>query len=154
MAFLFEKLEVHQKVVVCGMLYTGLEMNSSLPLLVAPDLFGMIKLSPAEPIPESILRASPCFVARTDDELSIVAPLEVITAIGPSAGRFRLIRIALAFGMTESGILKRIADPFAAAGVWILALGTHDTDYVLIREEQFQRAIAALKNAGHQIISA
>ena len=117
-----------------------------------PGPFGMIKLAAAAPIPEGITRASPCFIARTKDELSIVAPYDAVEVIGPSAGVFRLIRVALTFGITESGILKRIADPLAEAGVWILVLGTHDTDYVLIRDDQFKDATVALRRAGHRFV--
>jgi hypothetical protein len=44
-----------------------------------------------------------------------------------------------------------VIDPLAATGIWILALGTHDTDYILVRDDQFQSAIAALRRAGHVV---
>ncbi len=126
-------------------------MLTPLPLRVDPNVFGLVKLNPAEPVPPGVLQAAPCFVARTPDELSIVAPLDVVSAVGPSAGRFRLLQIALTFGTTEYGILKQVLDPLAAAGVWVLALGTHDTDYVLVRADQLTGTVAALRQAGHQV---
>lgn len=111
----------------------------------------MTKLNAADPLPEVIQNASPCFVARTADELSIIASLEIIESIGKSVGRFRLISVAMTFGTTETGILSSLVVPLADAGIWILSLGTHDTDYILLRDDQFDAAIAALKDAGHQI---
>ena len=119
-----------------------------LPLTVLSDEFSLVKLDADEPIPEVVLRSPMCFVARTDDELSIVAPLGTLDS---AAGRYRLLRIELVFGTNETGVLKRIADPLAAAGVWLLALGTHDRDYFLVRQDQFETAVAALRAAGHDV---
>jgi hypothetical protein len=58
----------------------------------------------------------------------------------------------MTFGTTESGILKQVIDPLAHALVWVLALGTHDTDYVLVREDQVGIAVQALRDAGHRVI--
>ena len=118
-----------------------------------PHRFGMIRLGPSDAIPAAALSATNCFIARTATELSIVARLATVEALGVSAGTFRLIGIAATFGTTETGILKRIVDPLAAAGVWILALGTHDTDYVLVREDQCEVAVEALCRAGHQFVA-
>lgn len=59
------------------------------------------------------------------------------------------VRGPLAF--SETGILESLARPLAAAGVSILALSTHDTDYVLVSQESVQSAVQALKNAGHVV---
>ena len=70
----------------------------------------------------------------------------VVGLFGQSVGRFRLTRIALKYGTTESDILKRVVDPLAAAR-WVLAIGAHDTDYVMVREDQLQTAVSALRAA-------
>jgi len=49
------------------------------------------------------------------------------------------------------GILVSLATPLADAGIPILAIGTHDTDYVLVREADLERAIGALQRAGHEV---
>lgn len=116
-----------------------------LPLILHDEVFGLQRLDPSVPIPPRLLKAAPVFLARTHHELSIVAPIERCS----SEGRFRLIQIDAVFGDTESGILKQLIDPLAAAGVWILALCTHDTDYILVREDQLSSAIHALSLAGH-----
>ena len=41
--------------------------------------------------------------------------------------------------------------PLAAAHVSLFAVGTYDTDYVLIPDAQRNAAIAALEAAGHSI---
>ena len=45
-------------------------------------------------------------------------------------------------------MLARIATPLAAAGIPIFAIATYDTDYVLVRETDLERALAALGPGG------
>jgi hypothetical protein len=51
------------------------------------------------------------------------------------------------------GVLVSLATPLADAGIPILAIGTHDTDYVLVREADLDRAVGALQHAGHEVDS-
>ncbi|MFL6213752.1 MAG: ACT domain-containing protein [Blastocatellia bacterium] len=50
-----------------------------------------------------------------------------------------------------TGILASIAGPLAEARISIFALATFDTDYILVKEEQYERAIAALSAGAHTI---
>lgn len=123
-----------------------------LPLVMMVAPLGMCKLPPTSAVPAALLAAVPCFVGRTPAELSIVAPLADLAACGlRSELAFRLLRIDLTFGVTESGVLKRLLDPLAEAQIWVLALGNHDTDYLLLREDQAGAAVRALVRAGHQV---
>ena len=47
--------------------------------------------------------------------------------------------------------MARLAAPLARAGISILALATFDTDYLLVRETDLGRALAALRAAGHRV---
>ena len=49
------------------------------------------------------------------------------------------------------GILARIASTLAAAGVSIFAVSTYDTDYVLVKTEKLQLALATLSCDGYHI---
>ena len=44
-----------------------------------------------------------------------------------------------------------LASPLADAGIPILAIGTYDTDYVLVRESDLTRSVEALRGAGHSV---
>jgi hypothetical protein len=118
------------------------------PLKVHDSVLGMVKLHPSQAIPTDLLSSFPTFISRTEQELSIVAPLHLL----PVSRAFRLIQIEGIFGDLEYGILKELIDPLAEAQIWILALCTHDTDYVLIHESDLPQAVKALANAGHTVI--
>jgi hypothetical protein len=55
----------------------------------------------------------------------------------------------LDFGLT--GILAALAAPLAAARISIFAVSTYDTDYVLVRDRDLERAVLALREAGHSV---
>jgi hypothetical protein len=49
------------------------------------------------------------------------------------------------------GIFASLASPLADASVPIFPIATFDTDYLLVREPMLERALAALRAAGHVI---
>jgi len=55
----------------------------------------------------------------------------------------------LDFGIT--GILASLAVPLAEAGVSIFALSTYDTDYILVREDNLEKAKQVLLASGHVV---
>ena len=48
-----------------------------------------------------------------------------------------------------TGILASVANPLAAAGISIFAISSYDTDYVLVKEENLDRAMSVLASAEH-----
>jgi hypothetical protein len=46
-----------------------------------------------------------------------------------------------------------LSTPLATAGISIFAVSTYDTDYVLVRHDDLDRAVRALREAGHNISS-
>ena len=52
---------------------------------------------------------------------------------------------------TLVGVLASLTKPIAAAGVSVFAVSTFDTDYLLVKSEQFPEAVAALTGAGHSV---
>ena len=66
-------------------------------------------------------------------------------------GGWRALRVAglLDFGLT--GVLASLVGPLADAGVPVFALGTFDTDWLLVRAGDLERALDALRAAGHRL---
>jgi len=120
-------------------------------LVVLPGPLAVCRLGEDEPVPAWAARARPCSITRTDDELSLVVP-EACVPSGVRAVRgWRALRVEGSLDFDEVGVLASLAAPLAEAGVAILAISTHDTDYVLVREAQLSDAIASLRAAGHAV---
>ena len=50
------------------------------------------------------------------------------------------------------GILAEISELMAQNKIGIFAVSTYNTDYILIKKENYQKALRVLENAGYQII--
>ena len=90
------------------------------------------------------------FIGSTDAELSLVC--ETDRAPADTLARedgWRAMRVAGQMEFSLTGILSRIATTLADAGVPIFAVSTYDTDYILVKRENLDRAVEALKAAGY-----
>lgn len=123
----------------------------ALSLGVASGRWAICRLSPGEPLPA--WAGSPGFscVARTPRELSVLCAEDRVPGGIVAERGWSLLELKGPFGFGETGILASLLDPLAAAGVGILALSTYDTDWILVKEERLEEALAALRAAGHDV---
>ena len=85
------------------------------------------------------------FFARTDTEASLVCESEKIPREALRVELdWRCLRVQGTLDFSLVGILSNIAGCLAEAGVAIFAVSTYDTDYILIKDEQLDRALSAL----------
>ena len=92
------------------------------------------------------------FTGRTDEEKSLVCPVELVpdNATARDDG-WRAFRISVQMDFALIGILARISKILADHGIGIFAVSTFDTDYILTKEENFEKALAALAQEGYGI---
>ena len=124
-----------------------------LTLAVLPERFAVCRLGPSEDLPAWATRAPVFSVTRTRDELSIVCPEENIPADTRSAKGWRALRLVGTFDFAMTGILVSVVGPLARVGVSIFSFSTYDTDYVMVLEDQLEKARKALTDRGHTIES-
>ncbi|MDP9312816.1 MAG: ACT domain-containing protein [Chloroflexota bacterium] len=122
-----------------------------LSLAILPQRFAICRLEPQAPVPPWCWTDGLCAVTRTQHELSIVCLEVAVPAAVQSERGWRALQVdgPLDFGLT--GVLAALAVPLAQAHISIFALSTFDTDYVLVRETQLERAVRALREAGHTL---
>ena len=122
-------------------------MKSLILTLLALKL-SVCQMDKNEPPPSWATTSSFYSVTKTDDELSVVCP-SVVVPEGVKAEKGWIVYKVegpLDFGMT--GVLASVADPLASAKISIFAISTYDTDYILVKEENRESSLAALKKAG------
>jgi len=93
------------------------------------------------------------FIGNTDSELSLVC--ETYKTPANTAARedgWRAMRIVGTLDFSLTGILSKIATVLADAGVGIFAVSTYDTDYILVKKENLDRAAGALRGAEYEIV--
>ena len=92
------------------------------------------------------------FVGKTDEELSLVCKTEDVPGkvIDRDDGwRGFCIQGVLEFSLI--GILSKITGILAENKIGIFAVSTFNTDYILVKEENFDKALKVLEAAGYVI---
>ncbi|GDY30499.1 ACT domain-containing protein [Gandjariella thermophila] len=120
-----------------------------------PGEYAVARLAADAEVPPGLLGASGLVsVTRTPDELSVVCPAEHLGAL-PAGARtsdgWRLLTVRGPLEFTLTGIMAALSAALAAAGVTLFALSTFDTDHVLVRSADLDRAVRALRDGGHQV---
>ena len=115
---------------------------------------GIVRLGPADSVPQWAQRG--CFqsVTRTTEELSIVCDSHDIPAEVAAERDWSCLCVAGRLDFALTGVLASLAEPLAKAGISIFVVSTYDTDYVLVRTRALADAVAALRNAGHDVSTA
>ena len=120
-------------------------------LSVLEERLAVCRLEPRAEILQWATSAPFFCVARTPDELSVVCPEEHVPAGITCERVWRALKLQGPFDFELTGVLASVAAPLARCEVGILAIATYDTDYVLVKEEQLDPAIAALRERGHEV---
>jgi len=122
---------------------------SALTLLNLQDSFAVSKLPADSPIPAWATSGSLVSITRTRDELSIVCREEDVPVDVTCCERaWRCLRVAGQIDFSLVGILASLVNPLAKAGIPVFVLSTFDTDYLLIKAENFEPAVKALHDVG------
>jgi hypothetical protein len=90
-------------------------------------------------------------VTRTPSELSAVCNVAAVPSGVTAEGPWVMLAVRGPLDLNITGVLAGLATPLANAGVSIFAVSTYDTDYVLVRNHDLDRAVRALREAGHNI---
>jgi hypothetical protein len=120
-------------------------------LVILSDLFAVCRLRSGENIPSWALSGSFCSLTQTPDELSIVCSQELVPEGVQAVMRWRSLKVEGKLDFTLVGILSSLTFSLAQVGIAVLVISTYDTDYVFVKEGDLDRAVAALRNAGHDV---
>ena len=104
------------------------------------------KLTDIDQLEKLVENSSFISITKTDDEISLVIesgalPDNQFANVGWNA--FKLIG-PLDFSLV--GILQKVIQPLSENGISIFTISTFNTDYVLVKKEQIETAIALLKD--------
>ena len=99
------------------------------------------------------LDAEYSFVGKTDEEKSLVCiTRDVPPNVIERDDGWKAFRIQGVLDFSLIGILSRISGILAENKIGIFAISTFNTDYVLTKKENYQKALDILKDTGYKII--
>jgi len=115
-----------------------------------PNDLTICKVADIQDIP---LQSELFFVGKTDEELSLVCNTEDTPRRTLSCDDgWKGFRIQGELDFSLTGILAKISAVLAQNGIAIFAISTYNTDYVLVKKENFEAAMHTLQQAGYEII--
>lgn len=127
--------------------------RSKLLLSLLADVYAICRLDPGAEMPVWSLEGELSSITRTGDELSIVCAQRYVPADVRHEGGWRALKVEGPLDFSCVGVLVALARPLGEAGIPILVVGTYDTDYLLVKESDLERAVHALRQEGHSLAS-
>lgn len=122
----------------------------ALRLTLLPDAYAIARLAPDAPVPDWA-KGRFTSLTRTEDELSITTP-EARIPPGVEASRgWRAFRVDTLADLDTPGVALAAIAPVSTAGLGVFLVSTALRDYLLVNGATLDRAIAALRAAGHTV---
>lgn len=121
------------------------EAEKRLRLSLLDDRLAVCRLAPDAALPSWLAwRGDLVSVTRTGKELSVVCPQGAVPSDVAAERDWRAFEVEGPLDFALTGVLAGLATPLAEAGIGIFVLSTYDTDYLLVRAADLQRAQAVL----------
>ncbi|MEE1613797.1 ACT domain-containing protein [Microvirga sp. CF3016] len=122
----------------------------ALTLSLLQDTYAVCRFPSGTPVaaPSS---GSFSLLVQAAEETTLVCPLAQAPIGAEIDAGWRCFRILQTFDFSIPGILASVLTPLAQAGIGIFATSTFSTDYVLVKAGDTEKAVAALRAAGHAV---
>jgi hypothetical protein len=118
---------------------------------VLPGVYAICRLGASAAVPSWTDGGAFASITRSSSELSIVCASDVVPPEVQAQRGYRGLAVRGPLDFSLVGIMATLAGVLAAASVSIFVVSTYDTDYLFVREADFDRATAALRSAGHAV---
>ena len=92
------------------------------------------------------------FIGKTDEECSLVCITDDMPGnVTDHDDGWKAFRIQGTLDFSLVGILAKLSALMAENGIGIFAVSTYNTDYILTKKENFEKAMEVLELAGYEI---
>ena len=93
------------------------------------------------------------FIGKTDEEISLVCRTEDTPANTTECDNgWKGFRIQGVLDFSLIGILSKLSGILAEHKIGIFAVSTFNTDYILVKEENFEKALKVLETEGYTVL--
>jgi GNAT superfamily N-acetyltransferase len=134
-----------------GMKAAGIKTDHRLSLVQVEGAFAVARLDADAPLPGWVAGGPFLSITRTADELSVVYREEAVPDGVRCERGWRCLQVAGPLDFSLVGVLASLLGPLAEAGVSVFAVSTFNTDYLLLKALDFERAVGVLRRAGHAV---
>ncbi|MBK1813812.1 ACT domain-containing protein [Clostridium sp. YIM B02505] len=123
-----------------------------LTMRLLKDKYGVCRLHKNELIPIWAQEGEFFSITKTTDELSIVCYEDNIPHNIKCEKDWKILKIEGPLDFSLIGILSSISSILASKGISIFAVSTYDTDYILIKNKDIDKAVKSLIEERYEII--
>lgn len=120
-----------------------------LKLRLLADTFAIHRLNPQMAVPAAVFESTPHFIAQTEDELSVVCKADVYIQSERCETDWACFKVVGPMDFTLVGIIARISHTLAAERISIFVISTFDTDFILVKNADLDRALRVLRSEGY-----
>jgi len=122
-----------------------------LTVSLLPGRLAVCQVGPRDDVPAWASAGVIYSITRTSEELSIVCDEANVPQDVTCERGWRVFKLEGPFNFGLTGIMRAVADPLADAGVSIFTQSTYNTDYVMVKDDQVEQAMEALRESGHYV---
>lgn len=123
-------------------------------LRVLPDRLAVCRLASDETWPAPPPGRGFYSATRVGDELSIVCAEDAAPEGARVEADWRALEVSGPLDFSMVGVMASLTAPLAEVEVSVFVISTFDTDYLLVHAAALERAVQALRVAGHRIDAA
>lgn len=109
-----------------------------------PGRYAVARLPPDAPVPSWASTGALASITRTADELSVVCDDDAVPNGVYAMRDFAALRVLGTIDFAVVGVLASLTRVLAEAGVSVFVFSTFDTDYLLVRTGDLERARRAI----------
>ena len=121
-----------------------------LDLNVLPEKLAIVQFPHNEKAPKWI-SGNFYSITQTAEELSIVCNQNIVPEGIKADKNWKALKVIGPLEFSLVGILANLSTILAKSNISIFTISTYDTDYILVKNIDLEKAIKALKSAGHNI---
>lgn len=114
--------------------------------------YAVARSGPATTVPEGFFSGAGFLtVSRTEDELSLVGPVDAISGMDRIEAGWTAFKVQGPFAFDETGIVAALSRTLAEREIGIFVISTYDTDYILVKQGNARAAVRAWEEDGHEV---
>ena len=119
-----------------------------------PETLAVVRLAPGAEIPPWAESSSLFSITATARETSLVCARRSVPKKAQQAGPFTAFAVEGPLDFSLTGILAELLQPLAEIEISIFTISTFDTDWILVPQDDADRAADEWRRRGHDVTPA
>jgi hypothetical protein len=115
------------------------------------DEYSVYKITRQELFANNIFETKFISITKTEDEVSVVATSNMFHDFEKVEDGWKILKIDGILDFSLIGILSKISNILANEKIGIFVISTYNTDYIMIKKENIEKAIKILTKNDYEI---